>query len=133
MTSKKPVRKRQRVPRTHAGETWTKSRYFQFIRSALRQAFSRYPVKFQVKNAAKRTLKKKKGNQRYEYLCAECAGYFKGNEVDCDHIVQAGSLTTYEHLPGFVARLFCEADGLQILCKPCHKRKTKEDRENGKL
>lgn len=130
VTSKKPVRKRRiRAPRTHAGEKWTKSQYFQFIRSALRQAFTRYPVKYQVREQSKRTLKKKKGNQRHEYQCAECDNYFPAKLVQVDHIEPAGSLKDYSDLPGFVERLFCEADGLQVMCKPCHKRKTKEERE----
>ena len=129
MKSTKPRRKRQqRVERTHAGNTWTKARYYQFLRSALRQAFSRYPVKYQVKDAAKRELKHRKGRQKYEYQCAHCLGWFAGKEVEVDHIVGAGSLKDFDDLPGFVARMFCEADGLQVLCRPCHKTKTMEDR-----
>lgn len=128
VTSKTP-KKRQRVPRTHAGGTWTKSRYFQFIRSALRQAFSRYPVKYQVKDKAKRELKHKKGRQKYEYQCAICSGWFASKDVEVDHILPAGSLKDYEDLPGFVSRMFCEADGLQVLCRECHKVKTAEDKE----
>lgn len=128
ITSKKPVKKRQRVPRTHAGGTWTKSRYFQFIRSALRQAFSRYPVKYQVKDQAKRELKHKKGRQKYEYQCSKCGRWFAGKEVEVDHIVPAGSLKDYDDLPGFVSRMFCEEDGLQVLCRECHKGKTLEDK-----
>ena len=128
VTSKKPRVKRQRVPRTHAGNTWTKSRYFQFIRSALRQAFSRYPVKYQVKDAAKRELKERKGRQKYEYQCAMCCGWWPAKEVEVDHIVPAGSLKDYDDLPGFVSRMFCEAGGLQVLCKACHKQKTEDDK-----
>ena len=130
MTSKKPRVKRQRVPRTRAGETWTESRYFQFIRSALRQAFSRYPVKYQAKDAAKRELKEKKGRQKYEYQCARCLRWYPNKEVELDHIVPAGSLKTYDDLPGFVERMFCEADGLQVLCRECHLEKTAEDKDD---
>lgn len=130
VTSKKPAVKRaSRAVKTRAGATWTESRYFQFIRSALRQAFSRYPVKYQAKDASKRTLKHKKGRQQYEYQCSHCRGWFPSKSVEVDHIVPAGSLKTYEDLPGFVSRLFCEVDGLQILCKECHVSKTAESRE----
>ena len=127
MKSTKPTRKRaQRVPRTRAGETWTEARYWQFIRSLLRQGFNRYPPKFQAKKSAERTVKNKR--HKYEYQCAECSGWFKGNEVQVDHIEPAGSLKTYRDLPGFVKRLFCEADNLQVMCKTCHKTKTMEER-----
>jgi len=28
--------------------------------------------------------------------------------------------------------LYCEADNLQVLCKPCHKQKTAEERKERK-
>lgn len=128
---KRPAVKKRatRVARTRAGDTWTESRYFQFIRSALRQAFSRYPPKYQAKDRAKRTLEHKKGRQQYEYQCSHCNGWFPAKAVEVDHIEPAGSLRTYDDLPGFVRRLFCEVDGLQILCKECHLDKTTESRE----
>ena len=65
----------------------------------------------------------------YEYKCNKCKKWFKSTEVQVDHIESAGTLTEYSHLPGFVKRLFCEADNLQVLCKPCHANKTIEDRK----
>lgn len=123
-----------KVPRTRAGNTWTEARYWAFIRSALRGAWSRYPVKHQVLKAARRTIKKGTKNTRatFEYPCADCGGWFEGKEVQVDHIKPTGSLRTYEDLPGFVSTLLCEADNLQIMCKPCHQKKTNEERKNGK-
>lgn len=122
--------KRQLVPRTHAGGTWTKAKYFAFIRSALRQAATRYPVKFQVKEANRRTVTGKRW--RYEYQCVECTKWFKDKEVQVDHIEPAGSLKEYTDLPAFAERLFCEPDGLQVMCKPCHQTKTNAEREERK-
>ena len=130
--STKPKRKRvknPRVPRTHAGETWTKAQYWSFIRSSLRRAFSRYPVKFQVKTAARRAVKGKR--HRWEYQCALCEDWFQDKEVEVDHDPPCGSLKDYSDLAGFVERMFCEADSLQVVCKKCHKAKTKKDREDG--
>ena len=45
-------------------------------------------------------------------------------EIQIDHIVDAGTLTCSNDLPGFVDRLFCEVEGFQTLCKPCHQVKT---------
>lgn len=126
--STKPIRKkRQRVPRTRAGESWTESRYWQFIRSLLRQGFNRYPPKFQARKNAERTVKGKR--HKYEYQCSCCEEWFKGKDIQVDHIEPAGSLRNYEDLPRFVERLFCEQDNLQVMCKPCHQTKTNEERK----
>jgi len=118
---------KQLVPRTRAGNTWTEARYWQFIRSALRQAYSRYPVKFQVKKAAERTVEGCR--HKYEYQCAECSDWFMGKETQVDHIVPAGKLSSYRDIAGFCKRLFCEADGMQVLCTECHQKKTNAERK----
>ena len=118
---------KQLVPRTRAGNTWTEARYWQFIRSALRQAYSRYPVKFQVKKEAERTVTGFR--HKYEYQCAACSGWFTGKEIQVDHIEPAGKLSSYKDLAGFVKRLFCEADGMQVLCLECHQSKTNAERK----
>jgi len=115
----------QRVPRTHAGGNWTKARYFSFIRGLLRSGFTRYPVKHAVKKAASR---KKKASRRFEYQCSMCKKWFPNSQVEVDHIEGAGSLKDYDDLPGFVSRLYCEPDNLQVLCKPCHAKKTNSER-----
>ncbi len=117
------------TPKTRAGETWTESRYWTFIRSALRQAWSKYPVKYQVLNNNRRPFIGADKRTKWEYQCAECKQWFKAKEVQVDHIKSAGSLKSYEDLPDFVRRLFCEADNLQVMCKPCHKTKTQEERK----
>ena len=117
------------TPKTRAGETWTESRYWTFIRSALRQAWSKYPVKYQVLNNNRRPFTGEDKRTKWEYQCAECGEWFKAKEVQVDHIESAGSLKSYEDLPDFVRRLFCEADNLQVMCKPCHKTKTQEERK----
>jgi 5-methylcytosine-specific restriction endonuclease McrA len=124
------VRKPKRGEKCRASNTWTEARYFQFIRTALRSAFARYPVRFHAKKQAERTVTGKR--HRYEYKCAGCKKWFKSNEVQVDHIEPCGSLRTYKDLPKFVERLFCEADGLQILCKSCHHTKTQAERAAAK-
>jgi hypothetical protein len=55
-------------------------------------------------------------------------GWFQGKDVSVDHLIGAGSLKTFSDLAGFAERLFCEADGLQVLCKSCHQTKTNHER-----
>ena len=109
-------------------EQWTSARYWSFIRSALRRAWNKYPNKFKVLAQARRRKCNAKGNQKYEYKCASCKHYFAAKNVSVDHIQSAGSLRSYNDLPDFVAKLFCDVDNLQVLCFRCHKEKTNLER-----
>lgn len=65
---------------------------------------------------------------KYEYKCAECGEWHQGKNVQVDHIVPAGPLSSYEDIAGFAENLFCEASGMQVMCKPCHQLKTNAER-----
>lgn len=112
----------RKVERTRNGGQWTEARYFGFIRSALRAAFMKWGPKHQAK------LNAKQGYNQYE--CVYCSEVFTSKEVEVDHIEPAGSLKTFADLPGFVERMFCEAEGFQVLCKDCHQVKTNEERKS---
>ena len=113
----------KRVERTRCGGTWTEARYFGFIRSALRAAFIKYPVKSHVKASVKEMT-----DDGARWRGASCDGLFLSKDTQVDHIVPCGSLRTYDDLPGFVERMFCEAEGFQVLCKACHQDKTNAER-----
>jgi 5-methylcytosine-specific restriction endonuclease McrA len=107
---------------------WTEARFWAFVRSALRKAWSRWPPKYQVLADAKRTVEGKR--HKYEYQCSECKQWFKQTEVQVDHIIPTGSLKAYEDLPEFVSKLFVSKDKLSLMCKPCHQRKTNDERKD---
>ena len=118
---------KQRVARTRNNGRWTEARYFGFIRSALRAAAMRWGPKQTAKTDASRSINGERW--RFEYLCADCLSWFQGKDVQVDHIIECGSLKTFEDLPRFVERMFCEAEGFQVLCKPCHQLKTNAARK----
>lgn len=123
----------RRVNKPRAGGIWSESRYFAFIRGALRKAASRYPVKLSIKKKARRKKPEGvEGRHVYEFQCKHCTGWFPDKDVEVDHIIPAGTLKTYNDLPRFVELLFCEEDNLQLLCKTCHRAKTKREREERK-
>lgn len=63
------------------------------------------------------------------YQCSSCLCDFPRKEVQVDHIVEAGSLRSFDDLPGFVERLFVEQEGLTVLCLGCHNIKTHNKKE----
>ena len=122
--------KRKLLPRPRNNGTMTESAFWGMLRSALRQKSRWWKPIAEAKKLARRSYKGKNKRQKWEYLCAECKNWHMGKNVNVDHITPAGTLKCAEDLPGFVERLFCEVDGLQILCRTCHDKKTKIDKES---
>lgn len=127
-TTKTPKKPRIRTVRTRNNATMTESAFWSFIRSALRQK-SRFwkPIK-QCKENSRRKYSGPNKRQKFEYLCAHCNKWFAEKQINVDHITPAGSLNHAQDLPGFVERLFCEIDNLQVLCSTCHDKKTKNEK-----
>jgi len=124
---KKKTRKprKPKVPRPRNAGTMTESAFWSFIRSALRQKSRWWKPILQAKLAARREYKGPNKRQKFEYQCATCNTWFPEKKINVDHIQPAGSLNCAADLPGFVERLFCEIDNLQVLCEKCHDVKTK--------
>lgn len=109
--------------------TMTESAFWSFIRSALRQKSRWWKPITECKLKAKRVYKGPNKRQKFEYQCKTCKNWFPEKQINVDHIVPAGSLNCAEDLPGFVNRLFCEQENLQVLCTECHNEKTKLEKK----
>jgi 5-methylcytosine-specific restriction endonuclease McrA len=125
MPKKATPTKKPRVIKTRNAGTMTESAFWSFIRSALRQKSRWWKPITQAKQKAKRIYNGPNKRQKFEYLCAVCNKYHPEKKINVDHICPAGSLNCAQDLPGFVERLFCEQDNLQVLCETCHDKKTK--------
>jgi 5-methylcytosine-specific restriction endonuclease McrA len=124
-----PKRKKVvRAVRTRNAGTMTESAFWSFIRSALRQKSRWWKPITQCKQKSRRTYKGPNKRQKFEYQCNECKNWFPEKKINVDHINPAGTLKCANDLPGFVERLFCEADNLQVLCSSCHDVKTKAEK-----
>ncbi len=117
------------------GGKWTDSRFNSFVKGALRAASSRWPPKFEALNNAYvgKKINSKSGREAKHFKCNCCWQDFPASEVQVDHI-QA----VIDPFKGFISwdevvkRMFCETEGFQILCKPCHKAKTAAERQQSK-
>jgi len=106
----------------------TESAFWSFIRSALRQKSRWWKPISECKMKARRVYKGPLKRQKFEYQCKQCSNWFPDKKINVDHIVPAGTLRSANDLPGFVERLFCEVNNLQVLCQSCHDIKTKEEK-----
>ena len=110
---------------------WTAARFKSFITSALRTASQKWPPKYQALSEAftERKTNKKTGKLAQHFKCASCEGEFVSKDVQVDHkkpvVCPKKGFVDWET---YIDRLFCEASNLQILCRPCHAVKTKEEK-----
>lgn len=118
-----------RAVKTRNAGTMTESAFWSFIRSALRQKSRWWKPITECKLKSKRTYKGPNKRQKFEYQCNTCKNWFPEKQINVDHICPAGSLNSAQDLPGFVERLFCEQENLQVLCSDCHNIKTQNEKK----
>jgi hypothetical protein len=127
----KTAPRNHRVPRTRNAGTMTGPMFWNYVRGLLRGGFRWWKPVALCKLAARR---KYTGKQRilsssgklqeFEFHCAACHGWFPEKQVQVDHIVDCGSINCAADTGSFIERMFCEVEGLQVLCMTCHRIKT---------
>jgi len=111
---------------------WTAARFKSFVVSAIRASSRRWPPKYEALKEAftSRKTNKKTGKMAMHYRCAVCTEQFVAADVQVDHIEPAvDPVKGWQGFDVFIDRMFCEKEGFQVLCKPCHKTKTTEERK----
>lgn len=88
-----------------------------YIKSALRRTWSRSKQRQSALKAARISYG--------TYKCSKCKLTHKRKNIEVDHIIPVGKFVTFDL---FIERLFCDTKGLMVLCKMCHKDKTKIDK-----
>lgn len=111
---------RKLVPRTRGGGRYTEAGFWAFVRSGLRQKWSRWGPRYDALEAARRKSKSDNKRLKWEFQCSRCKCWFPQKEVEVDHLIACGSLKSWDDIAGFAKRLFVEQDMLRVLCKPCH-------------
>lgn len=98
------------------------------IVEATRRAFSRSELRYSVLQDA---LSKKKGPRGgKQYVCKKCGKSFGLRQIEVDHIKPVVPLNKTIHdmrISTIVNRRFCDKKNLQVLCKECHKVKTRKE------
>ena len=108
------------------------------ILSALKRSFSRSPIVREKMNEVRseEIWYKKDGTPakkpRVLYTCAKCGNKYMSKNIQCDHIDPVVPLeipAKHMSLGIICQRLFVEKEQLQILCRKCHKEKSKKENE----
>lgn len=125
--TKREVKRRTNVARTRNGGEWTEARFNSFVKGALRGAM--WPPKYAcfegafvgmgINPATKRRCKM--------YRCAGCEGSFPLKSMKADHIEPVVGPQGFVDWNTFIARLFVEKEGFQVLCKTCHDAKSEQE------
>lgn len=120
-------------PKTRNGGQWTESRFNTFVRNLLRSGTRKWNPIHQTKKEARVS--------RGMYECADCGnivpptikvGRKRVNNVHVDHIEPVVDPDVgFTNFDEYIERLFTEKENLQLLCGPCHDRKTQEERQRG--
>lgn len=98
------------------------------ILGGLRTAFSRSRWATSIRAAAVAEQRGPRGGKLY--VCASCGNVCNSNNTNVDHIVPVVPIgKTYNDFTWdqLAARLWCDKSNLQVLCKKCHKKKSKEE------
>lgn len=120
----------QRIERTRNLKTETESEHMGKIRSALRKLSRFWKPALKALEEVKAPYCGPNKRVKYQYKCEQCSKTFQRKDVEINHKVPCGTLKSYEDVPGFLERLFCEdVKKYSVLCKDCHKQETKEQRQ----
>lgn len=119
--------KDKKSQKIYNGGQWTTARKRSFIMSALRRA--QWGVKYACIKASfvEMGVNPDTGRKCKMHRCALCNGLFKASDMQADHIEPVVPVSGFDSWDKVIERLFCEVDGFQAVCKPCHKTKSLEE------
>lgn len=128
---------KQEVIKPYNNGQWTAARFHSFIKSALRSASVRWPPKYAVKKAAwvRRGVYKCAGYKRKAHEVPASLPPPEGKKKRINNVQVDHKVPIIDPIEGFVSwdevvrRMFIEAEGLQVLCYECHRRKTQDEKE----
>ena len=96
--------------------------YHKYIIQRINQVWGWCPERRKAKARAT-TGKDARGNELFRCELCQVAG-LRRTDVEIDHKVPRVNPLGWDGYDNFIVRTFAPASELQILCKPCHKRKS---------
>ena len=111
---------KRKVDKPFADGSLSNAAFFGMIRSALRNKSRFFPSIKACRERAKHPYKGENKRQKWVYECEMCHNLKDAKYTCVHHLEGAGALSSFEDLPGFTERLFCNSDKLILLCNDCH-------------
>ena len=122
-------------PKVRNNGRWTQARFNSFIKSTLRGATRKWqPISDCLKAArVRRGFYECKGCKEIVPASIKPDGGKRVKNVHVDHIDPVvNPLTGFVSWDETIERMFCEPEGLQVLCDSCHKEKTDIEKAQAK-
>lgn len=124
-------------PWEHSPHIWkTESSFMSWVRGGIRRGlWEKHPIKLEmltkevimVDNTNPRS--KKRFPKVKAYKCNMCKDIKRASEVEVDHLDGHHSLRSIEDIDNFIKGIvLVKKESLQILCKPCHNKKSYAER-----
>lgn len=117
----------------------SQQQFYNAIIGGIRKAYRMFNPKFQIildKARVELPRYNKDGSlskrNEVRYKCNNCNGLFKSSEVNVDHVIPVIESGKSQHdytWDEYIDRMDCSISNLQVLCKVCHKVKTKRERK----
>ena len=99
---------------------------FKWVKRYIEGISYKWPPRNRAAKKARRVSQLTDKRTKWESQCAHCKKWFKQKDVQLDHIVPKGRYSQ-ETFFVWLERLFCAEEGFQVLCVPCHKKKSAEE------
>lgn len=108
----------------------TEAAFWSWVRGQLRKGWSRHPVKHLYIKQKRYKAQGKRGKMVWHLDCEICKECTPQANIEIDHIIPSGSLTSQEDLGPFAARLYIVTfDTIRAVCKDCHSIQTHADKK----
>ena len=101
-----------------------------WIKKVIERASVKWPPRAEALRKASRISQLPDKRTKFERQCNHCKEWFKSSQIQMDHIVPKGNYSR-ESFFQWLERCFPPAKGWQVLCIPCHKKKTANEKTTG--
>lgn len=103
----------------------TEAEMIRVVRGAIRQSWMKSPTKLAFLNMHIHPDMDDTNRRKWKIQCMCCGEWFKEGDVEVDHIEGNHSFSKISDFENYFTKILQVGfDGLQILCKGCHKIKT---------